>query len=219
MSEANIQQMILSALGQLLSDPARASLIWRRLPAIVDDDTDQNAVMVTFAGADGVSSVPVVSLIGPVSNGDLVMVDCVPPAGAYIIGQQASSPFWNSSWIEYDPATSGGGTATFQVLSGRYRRLGPKTVAFNIFIDVDNAGSGASVFQVELPTEPDRTIRQVFVGSAEGGTALSGLHGLLILSGTGNFIDRIRYAGATNVTGADLTSGKFFTISGVYEEA
>lgn len=212
-----IREMMQETVRSVVGDPARFGLIWRRLPATVVDSTDLTNVQVTIDG--DTLPIPAVSLIGPMTAGDRVMVDFVPPAGMFIVGQSASSQFWTTGWTDYTPSTSGGGTATFTTLAGRWRQVGVKTVAFNIYLQVNNAGSGASVFQLTLPTEPDRTIRQVFVGASETGTSFPGLHGTILLGGSGTTIDRLRYSGATNVTGADLGAGKLITLSGVYEEA
>lgn len=125
----------------------------------------------------------------------------------------------DTGWKTYTPTVTGGGTATWTLQIGRYKRVAEKSIMFSIFLDVNGAGSGSSNVQVALPSTPNRACRWVFPVSLESGVAISGAHGLVILGGSGAIIDRIRYAGASNLLGSDLNAGRLITISGVYEEA
>lgn len=128
-----------------------------------------------------------------------------------------------TSWASYTPNWSGAGSATFSTRTGRWRRIGPKTVVFSIYVVIGNAGSGSDPVSTSLPTAPSRAIRWTFPGHAQSSGAM--LQAVTFTGSTGTVVDRILYArpGASpelaNLTGADCTSGRLFTISGIYEEA
>ncbi|WP_431892650.1 hypothetical protein [Micromonospora haikouensis] len=125
---------------------------------------------------------------------------------------------YGTDWDDWTSTIGGGGSAV-TTSTGRWRRIGEKTVAFTLNISVTTAGSGGSTVTWTLPTAPSRTRRWVFVGAAESGAALSGLHAVTFTGGSGAVVDRVRYGGATNLTGADLTLNKLLQFSGIYEEA
>lgn len=123
------------------------------------------------------------------------------------------------SWASYTPTVTGGGSATFSTQQGTWRRIGPKHVAFKIYLAVNVAGSGSSNVSVALPTTPNRTTgRNTFVTHFET-AGLTGAYAVTLTSGSGAVIDRIRYSTSTNVIGSDLTAGRIIGIQGEYEEA
>lgn len=124
-----------------------------------------------------------------------------------------------TGWTAYTPAVVNGGTVTWTTRAGRWKRIGEKTVAFSVLLEVAVAGSGTGVVGVDLPTNPSRAVRHVFAVSAEN--AVAQLHGLTFPSGTGATMERIRGGSGSggNLIGSDLTAGRIFTITGVYEEA
>jgi hypothetical protein len=128
-----------------------------------------------------------------------------------------NTAFSTTDWASYNPNITNGGTATFTTMTGRWRRVGTKTVVFGIFFIINAAGSGGSNVLFDLPTAPSRAIRWQFPGNAEN-AGLSGLYGLTFTGGSGVTIDRIRYATATNLIGTDLTAGRLFGFDGTYEE-
>lgn len=122
-----------------------------------------------------------------------------------------------TSWATYTPNWTNAGTGTFTTRTGRWRRIGPKTVAFTIFVIINAAGSGAGEVETSLPTSPARTTRQTFAGHHQSGNN-GHLQAVTFTGGVGTAVDRILLDG-TNLLGSDLTAGALFTISGVYEEA
>lgn len=124
---SDIQEQVLAALRTILGDPTRYGLTWRRLPATVVSASDLSAVTVILDGDDAANVVPVVSLIGGVALGDRVMVDIVPPSGAYIIGQSSVTGHRAYRYLEtvsftatttVDPADYAGVVAVRQSMVG-----------------------------------------------------------------------------------------------------
>ncbi|GAA4981199.1 hypothetical protein [Actinopolymorpha pittospori] len=127
-----------------------------------------------------------------------------------------------TDWATYIPNWGNAGSPTFAVRTGRWRRIGRKTVAFQIYVKIGTtAGSGTLPVWAGLPTNPARIVRQVFVGHTEGpGYTLSAV---TWPDGTvaANAIDRILYVNASvtaNLLGSDCAAGMQFSIAGVYEE-
>lgn len=125
---------------------------------------------------------------------------------------------YGTDWDTWTPTIGGGGTATFSA-GGRWRRIGEKTVTFTVNLSVTGVGSGAAPLSFTLPTPPARSRRWIFVGGHELGGIRNGLYGVTFTSGTGNVVDRLRYNGSTNLTGADMTVGMLIQFTGTYEEA
>lgn len=123
-----------------------------------------------------------------------------------------------TEWASYVPNWGNAGPATFSTRTGRWRRIGPKTVAFTIYVVVSGNGTGLvdEVF-TSLPTAPTRAIRQTFSGHVEGSNNEQ-LQAVTFTGGTGVFVDRI-LRGGTNLVGSAVDAGDIYTISGVYEEA
>lgn len=55
-----------------------------------------------------------------------------------------------TDWKEFTPIVAGGGSATWSLLEGRYRRVGD-SVEYSVTANASVAGSGGSVLQFELP--------------------------------------------------------------------
>lgn len=125
---------------------------------------------------------------------------------------------YGTDWADWTPTISGGGAATYSA-SGRWRRIGERTVAFTVQFSILVAGTGSSNVMWTLPTSPSRARRWVFPGAQEGGNAKVGLYAVTFTGGSGTTVDRVRHNGATNLVGTDLAAGAIFTFSGVYEEA
>ena len=87
MNDTELRDLILSSIRDVIEDPRRFGLVWRRLPATVEDGSDPGAVLVVMDG--DTDPVTAVSLIGSVSG--RVMVDVVPPSGMYVIGRIAAA--------------------------------------------------------------------------------------------------------------------------------
>jgi hypothetical protein len=123
-----------------------------------------------------------------------------------------------TEWASYVPNWGNAGPATFSTRTGRWRRIGPKTVAFTIHVVVSGDGTGvADAVFTSLPTAPSRAVRQTFAGHVQGSNS-GHLQAVTFTSGTGVFVDRILRDG-TNLVGSAVDSGDIYTISGVYEEA
>lgn len=133
-----------------------------------------------------------------------------------------------TNWASYTPTVTGGGSASYATRAGRWRRIGPKTVAFNVYIKVGGSdGTGSANVVFSLPTTPSRTIRQAFTGHSEGpGADLQAIVYDTASGGSGSSVDRILYNNASstgNLNGsagtAPLKAGQEITFSGIYEEA
>lgn len=133
-------------------------------------------------------------------------------------GDLKANNFEANEWTTYTPAWSGGGSATFVTRTGRWKRIGKKTVAFNIYAKVGNNGSGGTPVTFTLPTQPDRGMQWVFNGVGSSPARVFGA--LMFQGGSGTAIDAIIASGDVNtVTGTDLFDSSQLTFSGVYEEA
>jgi hypothetical protein len=132
-----------------------------------------------------------------------------------------------TGWTTYTPTITGAGSATWTTRTGRWIRIAPKTVAWIVYLLVSGAGSGTDVLQVNSPTNPDRTVRQVVDLAVEGATTPSIRGGKVYLfpSGTGATWDRMRWdTGSTsnalvNMGGSDLLVNMTICVQGVYMEA
>lgn len=124
-----------------------------------------------------------------------------------------------TAWADWTPTISGGGSATFTSVGGRWRRTGVKTVAFTMQFNVVQGGSGSSFVTLTLPTAPSRARRWVFPGGQEAGNPRSGLYATTFTGGTGTTLDRIRFNGNSNFVGSMLEMNQIYSFSGVYEEA
>lgn len=130
------------------------------------------------------------------------------------------------AYSTYTPTFTGIGTATFSSLVGRFKRIAVNTMHWRVHAVVGTAGSGSSNVQIDSPTNPDRTGRQVVMMHVER-TGFPGnnlvLAQVIAFSGGGGVVwDRIRWAidgDGTNMVGSDLVADAFLTIEGVYEEA
>lgn len=136
--------------------------------------------------------------------------------------------YQGNSGIPFTPTVAGGGTVTWTTRTGLYFRIG-KMIFVKIYLSINAAGSGASIFTVDMPTSVERTTRQVLTVHAEStgpnGSHIGGGEAVFFTGGSGGTADRIRIdEGAAvgreqNLTGADLLAGGVITIQGWYLEA
>lgn len=129
-----------------------------------------------------------------------------------------------TDWTPYLPGFVGSGSPSFNH-TGRWKRIGLRTVLFKIQVTFRAPGNGDGICQTNLPTIPNRSMRHVFTGHSENpGAVLVPM----CLSGIGpsRTIDRILWnnsAQIKNMQGDDITrtggEDTVITISGSYEEA
>lgn len=128
----------------------------------------------------------------------------------------------------WTPAWSNRGSASLSINSGVYVQLGP-VVMVNLFTVIGAAGSGTDIVGVTMPTNVDRTRRQILTLHTEsigaGGNAQSHLGGgeaVFLTTGSGPGTDRLRVdegsanSRENNIQGQDLLSGGSLTIQGWY---
>lgn len=139
--------------------------------------------------------------------------------------------YGGNSPVTFTPAVTNGGSVTWTTRTGYYWKLG-KMVYVCVYLVVNAGGSGAGIVSVDMPSNVDRSIRQVLTLHTEtigsGGNALSHIGGgecVFFTSGAGATSDRLRTdegggtARENNVTGADLLAGGLITVQGWYREA
>lgn len=135
-------------------------------------------------------------------------------------GNLSAANLATTDWATYDPNPQGGGTATYTSRTGRWRRIGYKTVTFRSYFIIGVAGSGTTEWNWQLPTIPSRSGRQVFHGHTESPGSV--LEAVTFDTGSGTTVNRTLQVNASitkNLTGSDLAPGMILTISGTYEEA
>jgi len=128
----------------------------------------------------------------------------------------------------WTPVFSNQGSATFSTITGVYAILGP-LVWVNLYAVVNVAGTGTNLLNVTMPTNVDRTRRQILTLHTEtvgaGGNSSSHVGGgeaVFLTSGSGSVTDRLRIdeGGTTgreqNIEGVDLLTGGSLTIQGMY---
>lgn len=121
------RETILAAIKEILGDPYRYGLTWRRLPATVVDASDSTDVSIVLDGDEDDNIVSAVSLLGGGKVGDRVMVDVVPPAGLYIIGQTSATPYPAYRYLEtvtFTSTTVGTSTDYIGIRGFRQRLVG-----------------------------------------------------------------------------------------------
>lgn len=128
----------------------------------------------------------------------------------------------------WTPTWTGQGSATFSTNTGYYYIVGD-AVFVNLYTVCNVAGSGSTTLSVTMPTNIDRTNRQVLAVSCEavktGGATSTSRGGELVCftSGTGAVADRFRVGdddgGASNLVGSDITSTTIFVVQGWYRKA
>jgi hypothetical protein len=134
-----------------------------------------------------------------------------------------------NTWTTYAPTVTNGGSVTWATRTGYYWKLG-KIVFVVIYLAVNTAGSGTALVTVDMPSNVDRSTRQVLTlhGESVGatGNATSAVRGgecVFFTSGTGATADRLRVDGSAgtegNIEGVDLLAGGTLAIQGWYREA
>jgi hypothetical protein len=134
-------------------------------------------------------------------------------------GDLKANNFEATEWTTYTPLWQNAGSATFVTRTGRWKRIGKKVVAFNIYVHIGNNGSGTTAISTTLPTAPSRVVQQTFHGAASGPGSV--LAAVMQAGGSGTTVDSILQTNAvetSNVTGSDCLDGRKFNISGIYEE-
>jgi hypothetical protein len=164
------------------------------------------------------------------TTGDLLDLMVNSSTKAAVGNDGAFRVYGSNTPTTYTPAVTGGGTATWTTRTGYYWKLG-KMVFVVIYLVVNAAGSGTSALEVDLPSNPDRSTRQVLtlhgetitVGGA-GAATIRGGEALWYPTGTGATSDRLRVIdadgdGSNNILGEDLKAGAVLSIQGWYREA
>lgn len=154
-----------------------------------------------------------------VTTSSLSPVLVVSPTGNFSVAGNISSADF-TDWATYTPLWTNADGSTFATRTGRWKRIGKKTVAFSIYVDMATSGSGSGLVTTTLPTVPDRTIRQTFAGHSESPGMV--LQAITQTGGSGTTVERILQVSATatnSLIGSDCVAGRLFTISGFYEEA
>lgn len=125
-----------------------------------------------------------------------------------------------TTWTTFTPTIGGGGSVTWSDRTGYYYKLG-KMVAVVIFLTVNTAGSGVTPVSVDMPSNVDRSCRQVMLAHCDNvGSGFSGSSSLVaFISGLGPTFDRLRTYNNQNISGDDLAAGATIAIQGWYREA
>lgn len=130
----------------------------------------------------------------------------------------------NSQFVTWDPTPEGAGTATWSTKSGFGVKFG-KLWWVNMYLDSSAAGSGTAAVTLQLPFTPDRTSRQMLPVYASHGSVFVTGSANVFVTGTFAGIDNLRLqdGGAASdvktLTGAQITSNDFYTITGWMREA
>lgn len=125
-----------------------------------------------------------------------------------------------TTWTTFTPTIGGGGSVTWSDRTGYYYKLG-KMVAVVIFLTVNTVGSGVTPVSVDMPSNVDRSCRQVMLAHCDNvGSGFSGSSSLVaFISGLGPTFDRLRTYNNQNISGDDLAAGATIAIQGWYREA
>lgn len=130
----------------------------------------------------------------------------------------------------YTPLFANVGGATTSTQTGWYLRVG-KMIFVNAHAVFNGAGAGVGIVGIRMPTDVDRTTRQVLTCHCEtvsmqgvGATTTRGGEAVALTSGSGNLLDRIRLDdsdgdGEANLQARDLVVGSVVTVQGWYREA
>jgi hypothetical protein len=192
---------------------------------------DWQTAVVTAVGTDGTVDIGSVRArrLKRYNNptvGDQVMVTQNGAGNWVAVGRLA--PAVDDDWTSYTPTVTGGGSATWSLRDGWYKRDG-KLTFIGIYIAANGAGSGTSSIVVSLPTVPFRGSsdrRQVvscYMGGVGAGSnsSISGSFCALILAGGGSAAQIDQLQGPTNIVlrGDNITTSTAITITGCYREA
>lgn len=131
----------------------------------------------------------------------------------------------------FTPTITNGGTVTWTTRTGYYWKVG-KMVYVCIYLVINAAGSGGGIVMVDMPSNVDRSLRQVLTLHTEsvgsGGNASSHIGGgecVFFTGGSGATSDRLRTdegsstSRENNILGNDLLSTGLISIQGWYREA
>lgn len=119
----------------------------------------------------------------------------------------------------YTPTIGGDGSPSYTTRTGWYMKIG-KMVFVNIYVIWSTAGSGTAAVTITTPSNPDRSTRQVLVGTLAAASAGNGVVTLTsYTSGSGAVWDNLRDSTGSAVTGTDMEIGTYLWIQGWYREA
>lgn len=135
--------------------------------------------------------------------------------------------FANSTeWATYIPGMQNVGSAAFSTQTGFWKRVDEKDVEFNAYFVVSTNGTGTGTIAFQLPTNPDRSIRQSFSGARGDSPRLAIMEAVAFSGGVDNWLDRIITWGTTvtpsgwaYMQGQDLDAGDILAFGGRYREA
>lgn len=164
------------------------------------------------------------SLTGLIANlpsgttGDLLYLQVNSTALSAVGSDGQFRIYGNNTPTTYTPTVTNGGSVTWTTRTGYWWRLG-KIVFVVAYLSVNVAGSGTSNVAITMPSNVDRTTRQVLGMSAEGVGLNGHSHVVFFTGGSGATSDRIRSYDGQNLVGSDLLAGGILTIQGWYREA
>lgn len=163
-----------------------------------------------------------INMVGPYTGPTAITVDAATVtfnSAAVIDSNGRLDTYAGNTFTAYTPTVTGGGTATFQVQTGLWERIG-KMIFINVYLVVLAAGSGATAVSVALPFAPSRSQRQVIPahGGGLGGPGAGEYTGLTLTGGAGAVMDRLTRNG-TDLVGANLSAGAIISIEGWYRQA
>jgi hypothetical protein len=189
------QGLVAAGIREVLDNPTRYGLIWRRLPATVVDGSTVTSVTVIIDGDD--QELTVTSLIGTLDPDQRVMVDVVPPSGMYIIGLQGALPGYRfltvgetvvsaNLALSTTPTALTGGSLSMTALSTVYYQA-------RAVYDFEATVAGASIAQGFLYVDAVQQTRQALyslntvsratVGQQWSGTLAAGTHTFELYAG------------------------------------
>lgn len=162
-----------------------------------------------------------INMVGPYGGPTAITVDAATVtfnAAATIDSNGRLDTYAGNTFTAFTPTVTGGGTATFQVQTGLWERIG-KLIFINVYLVVLAAGSGATAVSVALPFAPSRSQRQVIPahGGGLGGPGAGEYTGLTLTGGSGAVLDRLTRNG-TDLVGANLSAGAIISMEGWYRE-
>jgi len=187
----------------------------------------------TITSAPTSTSVDGIGVNLPTSTtGDLLNLRVNAAIQAAMDSSGAFRIYGGNSPASYTPTWANIGTATFTTNTGWYWKVG-KMVFVTIYASINAAGSGTGTpITVTLPSNPDRSTRQMLplhgetikVNGGLGASTIRGGGAVTFTGGSGAVIDRLRVTdsdgdGDNNIFGVDLSAGGILTITGWYREA
>jgi hypothetical protein len=189
------QALIAAGIREVIDNPTRYGLIWRRVPATVVDGSTATSVTVIIDGDD--QELAATSLVGTLDPGQRVMIDIVPPSGMYIVGLQGAAPGYRfltvgetqvsaNLTLTTTPTALTGGSLSMTALSTVYYQA-------TAFFDMESTVAGAAIAQGFLYVNTIQQARQALyslntvsratVGQQWSGTLAAGTHTFELYAG------------------------------------